>query len=262
MSLGEGYVWRDPKRVSASQREELDIHDRRMELYENHAANPAREDKQERLAFYTDLRNAGKTGPAAADAVGVSAYTGRAYEREYQAAKEFRMTDLHALEMEWAGRMTEGVPLDCIRFIPYPMGRFRLLLETAMAHGSGPFLDLGAGIGTKVLAAKEAGLDAHGIELVPAYLAEAERIGADVRPGDIRHIQASRLALYGIIYLNHPLAGAEATQALENRVRVALRPGGVLICVNGELPAPAGAHWLSLVQLDGSAYAVKKAGAA
>jgi trans-aconitate methyltransferase len=165
--------------------------------------------------------------------------------------------ELAALEERWRARGPAPDP-DCTGFLPYPVEPFRRLLAAVRAHVTGTFCDLGAGIGTKVLIAAQLGYQATGIEIRQDYLAEATRIGADVRPGDVRTTEARG---YDVVYLNHPLAGADAEAALERRVQAELSPGAVLITVNSPSPPPHGAHWRTLATVgDPPGWAVQKAG--
>jgi trans-aconitate methyltransferase len=120
------------------------------------------------------------------------------------------------------------------------------------------FLDLGAGIGTKVLIAAQLGYQAMGVEVVPAYLSKAREIGANVAYGDVR---STSVRGFGIVYLNHPLADACEENALEARVLAELSPGAALINVHSPNDRPRGAHWRTIaITADQSGYAVQKQG--
>jgi 2-polyprenyl-3-methyl-5-hydroxy-6-metoxy-1,4-benzoquinol methylase len=113
---------------------------------------------------------------------------------------------------------------------PYPPLEFANLLSVAIAYNpTGRFLDVGAGIGTKVLIAARMGLDAHGLELYPQYVEAAREMGANVRQWDVRNSFSLR---YGIVYINHPLRDTEAEDLLEYRIQHQVAPGTVLITVN------------------------------
>jgi SAM-dependent methyltransferase len=164
------------------------------------------------------------------------------------------------LEDEWSQTANEAAALGQIGFLPYPLDGFRYLLQMVRpflppAHS---FLDLGAGIGTKVLIAAQLGYQAMGVEVVPAYLTKAREIGANVAYGDVR---STSVRGFGIVYLNHPLAVADEQADLEARIRAELSPGAALICVNSPSPKPCGAHWRTIATTsDQTGYAVQKQG--
>jgi SAM-dependent methyltransferase len=116
---------------------------------------------------------------------------------------------------------------------PYPPAEFVRLLYIAMARNQGPFIDLGCGIGTKVLLAEAIGLKALGVELFPAYAAEAKRLGANVVRWDLRDGPPDpTIRKCGIVYINHPFRDTVAEDILELRVQEVMAPGAVLITVN------------------------------
>ena len=160
-------------------------------------------------------------------------------------------------EDEWAGHPTPGT----VGFIPYPLPEFRILLKAAIAAARFPaptFIDLGAGIGSKVETAAQLGCkEPLGVEIYPAYIAEARRKGVcGVHYGDVRK---TPVAGYGIVYLNHPLAVASEQLALEARIAAELSPGSVWICVHGLTVTAAGAHWETIFTTGRGAWVVRKA---
>jgi trans-aconitate methyltransferase len=144
-----------------------------------------------------------------------------------------------------------------VGFLPYPIMEFRHLLDAAISHHPPPsFIDLGAGIGTKVELARLAGIHAaSGIEISDHLLECAESYGFAVFRGDVR---TYRVAGIGIVYLNHPLADTQQEAELELRIQAELSPGSVLISVHSHLPPPTGSHWLHLAQVEPHDVAVAK----
>jgi trans-aconitate methyltransferase len=124
------------------------------------------------------------------------------------------------------------------------------------AAGANRFLDLGAGIGTKVKIAAQMGYGAMGVDIIPAYISEARRIGAPVTFCDVRK---APVAGFAVVYMNHPLADQAEQNALEARVLAELSPAAVLINVHSVSDRPRGAHWRTLATTsDGTGYAVAK----
>jgi hypothetical protein len=155
---------------------------------------------------------------------------------------------LEALEREWTGHKLAGAHVQegCLGWLPYPLREWRLLMEAARANGAlGPYLELGSGIGTKVLAARDLGYDGYGVENNPVLVREAERLGAQTALDDVR---TASVVHAGIVYVNHPLAAEEDEMALERRVQAELKPGAVLIQVRSG-HHPHGSHWELLKQI-------------
>lgn len=148
------------------------------------------------------------------------------------------------MEAEWLDRFPE-LRADPVAFgwEPYPLGEFRRLLAAAIpAAPPGAFLDAGCGVGTKCVAAADAGLPAEGVEVVPEYAGAAAELGVTVHVADLRGWGG--FAGYAIVYLNCPLRDMGAEAALEAEVQAAMAPGAVLIQVN-DCGAPAG--WAVIV---------------
>jgi SAM-dependent methyltransferase len=89
------------------------------------------------------------------------------------------------------------------------------------------FLDVGCGLGVKVLRAASAGLDAWGLELRPRYAELARKLGAQVIDGDAR--QWDGYGEFDCVFLFHLLRDYEPELDLERQVAGAMRPGTVLM---------------------------------
>lgn len=155
------------------------------------------------------------------------------------------LADLRSIEKQ---RRSEHVTFpqdpDYVGWMPYDLARFVMFLTDAVAaatrdpRASGYlglyFLDVGAGPGTKVLLARELfDLEAAGIEIVPEHVAAAHVLGAHVLQCDARTYQGYHS--HDIIYLNRPLQDL----AFEQHIMDSMRPGAVLISVNGMTRPPA-----------------------
>lgn len=145
---------------------------------------------------------------------------------------------IRQLELDWLEkyRVLRSASEDSYGWEPFPISRFYNMLILAMSHNRGPFLDVGCGIGTKVLLASQVGIEAQGIELFPEYVAEAERLGVKVEQADARSY--GRYGEFGIIYINHPLRDIEEEDKLERHIQRQMVPGSVLIAVNNIRTVP------------------------
>ena len=154
------------------------------------------------------------------------------------------LTDLREIEKQWRTEAASSPQdPDYVGWMPYDLSRFVMFLTDAVAVATpGPlslisFLDVGAGPGTKVLLARELyDMDAAGIEIVPEYRAAAVVLGAQVLLCDARTYLC--YAAYDIVYLNRPVQDV----AFERQVMAAMRPGAVLITVNG-MTRPPHTEW-------------------
>lgn len=132
-----------------------------------------------------------------------------------------------------------------VPWIPFPIYDFVALVAEALPETTGDrFLDIGAGVGSKVLLADTIfNLDARGIERVPEYAAEANRYGIPVRTADAMDYQ--NYDVFDLLFINRPFADPAEEAKLEMHVLDAMKPGAVLIGVN--LAAPLPAHWYPIL---------------
>jgi hypothetical protein len=147
--------------------------------------------------------------------------------------------EIEALDLEWAQKEIPHPP-DCFGWSPYPLGLFAPLLEAALAHSKGPrFLDVGSGIGTKLLLARQAGLDPEGVEQIEEFAVFADRLGFTTHRADVRGWDG--YDGYDIVYVNHPLINTELEEPFELWLHEQLKPGTVLMqandCVAPDWPA-------------------------
>lgn len=134
--------------------------------------------------------------------------------------------ELSALEKEWYERAIQVAP-EFYPWVPYPLLKFARLLAIAMEVNPGPMVELGAGIGTKVLMARAMGVETLGVENNEIYLKEAARLGASVVEGDIRDFD---VAPYGIVYTYHPLFPEAHEAGFEGYIQGSMSVGSVFIC--------------------------------
>ena len=115
--------------------------------------------------------------------------------------------EIEALDLEWAQKEILHPP-DSFGWSPYPLGLFAPLLDAALAHSKGPrFLDVGSGIGTTLLLARQAGLDPEGVEQIEEFAVFADRLGFTTHRADVRGWDG--YDGYDIVYVNHPLINTE-----------------------------------------------------
>jgi SAM-dependent methyltransferase len=131
--------------------------------------------------------------------------------------------------------------------------RLAWLREYATA---GRLLDVGAAGGAFVLEAGRMGFDAWGIEPVPAFARYArDALGVDVREGRIEDVELEPRSL-DLVTLWHVLEHVPEPRGTLERLREALRPGGLLILevpnVSSVMARSLGTAW---VHLDPAAHA-------
>jgi SAM-dependent methyltransferase len=140
--------------------------------------------------------------------------------------------EITELEEAWIKRHPEIRQRDDVYgWEPYPAWAFESLLLIAMSSNrTGAFLDVGSGIGTKVLIAQQLGLSACGIDMFPEYAAEADSIGVRTILADVREFQG--YDKFGIVYINHPLRDRDEEFKLERMIQEQMAVGAALITVN------------------------------
>jgi SAM-dependent methyltransferase len=148
------------------------------------------------------------------------------------------------LEREWMQKVPEdpGTRLTYAPWMPFNIPAFENLLFDAFCEAPGNrFLEIGCGIGTKMLLAREFyGLDVFGIERVPEYVAQAVKLDLDVAEAD-----AAGWYNYGafdLIWFNRVFRDPVTEAALELQVWEDMAPGAVVMCANLNAPPPPG--WL------------------
>ena len=138
-----------------------------------------------------------------------------------------------AMDREWMSRH-EGYddPGRCLPWMPFSWPDFIALIGEALPETTGDkFLDVGAGIGTKMLLAREIfGLDVTGIERVPAYIKVA-------RDHDLMVIERDAAGWdgygdYDLVYFNRPFFDQGLQERLEQHIWNTMKPGAVVVGVN------------------------------
>jgi len=121
--------------------------------------------------------------------------------------------------------------MDCLGWAPYDLDEFARLLDIAISAAPGrAFLDAGCGIGTKCLLAAERGLQACGIDRVPAYVERARELGVSAEEADVRGWP--RYGEFSIVYVSHPMR-PPAEAPFELWLHEQMAPGAVLMTLRG-----------------------------
>lgn len=115
---------------------------------------------------------------------------------------------------------------------PYERGALAILADLVRSGGGGPVVDVGCGTGRITAHLDQLGLDARGVDLSPAMIAQArqEHPGLRFDVGSMTELElpegsvAGLLAWWSLIHV--PDAAVPDVLA---RFRRALRPGGVLV---------------------------------
>lgn len=149
------------------------------------------------------------------------------------------LRQIHALEQSWNTFKVDYPRGDAVPFLPLPIPQFIVLLADAVmaapvswdVNGPKPvrFLDAGCGTGTKALLAQKLfGLESYGIDIVPAFIAEARASGLRADVIDAFDFGSS-YSTFGIVFANRP---STLQDELEPLITEAMAPGAVLMAAN------------------------------
>jgi len=158
--------------------------------------------------------------------------------------KTIGIREIAALEARWDEPGNAPLLEDAYGFQAFRIPDFLQLLYYAVTAEPAPrtFLDAGAGIGTKVILAREVfGLAAAGIDVVEEYLAEALRLGAPVDEADAMTYEA--YGQWDVVYHYGPYREPERQVEFERRLQSEMAPGAVLVAA---MPSAKPAAWESL----------------
>lgn len=164
--------------------------------------------------------------------------------------EEFTMEHLEEIEAEWLAmeRRREPDP-DLWRWSPTPLPKFVDMLGVAsmcreiMDLDRKPrFFEAGCGVGTKLVVAKQFGLEELGWELFPEYVEQARALGVNVEQHDLRQDEPD-WGSFDIVFLSRPFKDDEENRQFEQRAMDAMRPGAVLMSSFAGVK-PYGWRWL------------------
>ncbi len=152
------------------------------------------------------------------------------------------------LDREWQGKADTG-DRAYTPWMPFNTAEFLTLLIEAIGEAPGDrFLEIGSGIGTKLLLAGQIfGLEVHGIERVQEYSNQAVALLGPDRDFSWRVTNADAIDYDGygkfdIIWFNRPFRDPVMQSALEQQVWAETAHGSVVICANLEDRPPS--SWL------------------
>jgi trans-aconitate methyltransferase len=124
-------------------------------------------------------------------------------------------------------------------WMPFPWPDFVALVAEAFPETTGDkYLEVGAGVGTKMMLAEAIfGLDVHGVERVPEYVAAARERGLPVEEADA--LGWGGYGDYDIIFFNRVFQDRGLQERLEQQVWADMKSGAVVIAANLLAPPPA-----------------------
>ena len=143
------------------------------------------------------------------------------------------------LDRQWIAHPAGRDDRRCTPWMPYPLFGFIALLAEALPEATGNrFLEVGCGIGTRMLVARELfGLDVTGVERVPDYAPVTEKLGLRAQVADARDYDGYGQA--DVVWFNRPFRDRLLERELEAQVWAEVRPDAVVICANLESRPPA-----------------------
>jgi hypothetical protein len=160
-------------------------------------------------------------------------------------ASRVRDAIITAKRLDQAAGQERTIGRDDSRFLPwmpFPWPEFISMTAEAVPELGGiRFLDVGAGIGTRMLLAREIfGLDVHGIDRVREYAAVAgQELGYTVDVVDA--LEYKGYGGFDLIWVNRPIRDRELQAQLEAKLWDEMAPGAVVGCANLEDRPPQ--HW-------------------
>lgn len=150
------------------------------------------------------------------------------------------LRQIHALEQSWNAHRVTYPRDDAVPFLPFPIPQFISMLADAVMAApttwseelgvSAPvtFLDVGCGPGTKVrLAEALFGMKGYGIDIVPAFVAEAQGVGVSAILYDAFYY--ADYGKYDILWVNRP---STLQDDLEKIICEGMRGDAVLMAGN------------------------------
>lgn len=154
----------------------------------------------------------------------------------------------------------EGRPKTDIQVVPSEDGKAYCFTVPSgywvMRRGGNVVMTGNCGIGTRMLIAHELyGLDCHGIDRVPEYVAAAQGMLPEDATGVTAEVADALgwdgYGKYDIVWFNRVFSDRELQRKLEYQVWTGMRPGAVVIAANLENPPPAN-WWPVLIEADPS----------
>lgn len=111
---------------------------------------------------------------------------------------------------------------------PLPLDQFLDGLDIASVTARGKFLDVGCGIGTKLVLANNDGWQVTGLDIRPEFLAEAAKLCPEAALIEADAREFNSYGDYDFIYCYRPLVDDEAEDRLEEQIVSQLKTGAWL----------------------------------
>jgi hypothetical protein len=163
------------------------------------------------------------------------------------------IADVTRLDREWMRKAAGRDDPRSTPWMPFPLFDFIALVAEALPESAGDaLLEVGCGIGTRMRVAHDLyGLDCHGIDRVPEYVAQATELLPEGMPGVTAEVADALgwdgYGKYDLLWFNRPFADRVLQRQLEAQVWSDMKPGAVVIWANLETPPPP-AWWPVLTE--------------
>jgi hypothetical protein len=135
------------------------------------------------------------------------------------------------LDREWMRKATGRDDPRSTPWMPFPLFDFIALVAEALPESAGDaLLEVGCGIGTRMRVAHDLyGLDCHGIDRVPEYVAQATELLPEGMPGVTAEVADALgwdgYGKYDLLWFNRPFADRVLQRQLEAQVWSDMKPG-------------------------------------
>lgn len=119
-----------------------------------------------------------------------------------------------------------------------PLSKDEFLFEMSyVGNGDGrSFLDVGSGLGEKLVFARELGFDAHGLELRPELVDIARRFFPEFPVTIDNALEYDRYGDFDVIYLYQLSPDHDIDREINERIVDQMRPGAYFVCAGGPYP--------------------------
>jgi 2-polyprenyl-3-methyl-5-hydroxy-6-metoxy-1,4-benzoquinol methylase len=135
-----------------------------------------------------------------------------------------------------ASQIGDAIKGDNYAFVPFPCGAFvDLIIEAFTVLGSDTskkFLDIGCGIGTKVILATSL-FDSYGIEYDEVYCEKAKSLGLN-RVGLVDAMLFDKYDQFDLLYYYRPIHDSAKYREFESKVHAEMRPGALVAPMHTE----------------------------
>lgn len=135
-----------------------------------------------------------------------------------------------------AAQIDEPADADLFACIPFPCGAFVDLIHEAFfalnQDKSKKFLDVGCGIGTKVILACSL-FDAYGIDCEKKYVDKANLLGLN-RVGHADALVFDKYDIFDVVYYYRPIKNSDKYRLFEQKIHKEVKPGTIVAPMHTE----------------------------